>query len=329
MPSVLNGLWPCRDQGKLASCADAWRAAGQSLTDLKNQLHNALTALVDNNSGPDLVELESFWAEFTTGADAIFPAMDTAINAIASGLDDYDRMIDQFNDELRQAIIDAAIEAGLEELAVILVDLATDGAAAVFTGPEEEAIAARVTSHIMPVIERIVEALSVAQTIQNVTIDGETAVNAAIAAMPRPDLTTHEAWQTGDDVHPANNPTPRGSFNGDETAIASYLQGTGHVVVPIYEDHSTGNKNTDALVDGQPVDFKAVSGSGPRTIREALKKSESNGGQADEIFVDARGSALSNSQIQQQLEAYFTGGTPPKTKGVIKQVTVLMQDGTK
>ena len=77
----------------------------------------------------------------------------------------------------------------------------------------------------------------------------------------------------------------------------------------------------------EPV--KAVSGAGPRTIREALKKSESNGGQADEIFVDARTSALSNTQIQKQLSDFFAGTVPPKTKGIIQQVTVLSADDTK
>jgi hypothetical protein len=94
LPGILNGFWPCRDDDKLAGCVVAWRGAQQSLNGLRDRLHSALTALVDNNHGPDLDELESFWAEFVSGPEAIFPAMDAAIGAVISGLDAYGEMID-------------------------------------------------------------------------------------------------------------------------------------------------------------------------------------------------------------------------------------------
>ena len=200
LPSFLNEWWPCRDQGKLAGSEHAWLTARQSLADLQTRLHSALTALVDNNQGPDLVELESFWAEFTTGTTAIFPAMRSAMDTIAAGLNSYGQMIDQFNGELRDAIIAAAIEAGFETLLAGLADLATDGVAAVLSGPEGAAIAARAASHLAPVVEHIIDGLRIADTVRNIDIDGHTALAAAITAMPQPDLTTREAWQTGDDI---------------------------------------------------------------------------------------------------------------------------------
>jgi uncharacterized protein YukE len=329
LPSVLYHVWPCKDDATLAGSIHAWQAAQQSLTDLQARLHSALTALVDNNQGPDLQALDEFWSEFTTGPQAIFPALNAAVDSIVAGLNTYGQTVDQFNGDLKEAILESAIEAGAEEMVFILADLASDGLGAVFTGPEGEAIAAQAITRLAIVVQNVTNALQRAYAVDTMTTDGTTALSAAIQAMPQPDVATNEAWQTGDDIQPAHNTAPRGDFNADETAISNYLQHGGHVVMPIYEDHSTGQKNTDALVDGQPVDFKTATGGGPRTIRTQLKKSEENGGQADEIVINAAPSPLSRSQVEQQLRDYFTGAVPPKSKGIVQRVTVLLADGSK
>jgi uncharacterized protein YukE len=330
LPSILNGWWPCRDHGKLAGSIRAWQTTRQSLADLQTRLHSALTALVDNNQGPDLVELEAFWAEFTTGTAAIFPAMKSAIDAIAAGLNSYGQMIDQFEGELHDAITKAALEAGFEMLLAGIADLLTDGVASILSGPEGAAIAARAVSHLAPVVEHIIDALRVANTVHNIDIDGHTALASAIAAMPQPDLATHEAWQTGDDVQPANNPTPQGRFNPDETTIASYVQSHGHVVMPIHADHSTSTRTPDALVDGQPVEFKALQPTSTATaLRNTLRKTESKGGQAPEVVIDTRATAppIPAATAAATLQQYF-GGSRPDSKGVVQRVTVMLADGT-
>jgi hypothetical protein len=98
--------------------------------------------------------------------------MRSAMDAIAAGLNSYGQMIDQFNGELRDAIITAAIEASFETLLAGLADLATNGVAAVLSGPEGAAIAARAASHLTPVVEHIVNGLRIANTVRNIDIDG-------------------------------------------------------------------------------------------------------------------------------------------------------------
>ncbi|HEV3358536.1 MAG TPA: hypothetical protein VG247_17205 [Pseudonocardiaceae bacterium] len=57
LPGILNQWWPCYDAGKLAGTVQAWHTAQESLTGLQGHLHSALTALVDNNQGSDLDDL--------------------------------------------------------------------------------------------------------------------------------------------------------------------------------------------------------------------------------------------------------------------------------
>lgn len=294
---------------------------------MQRVLHAALTSLVGNNQGEDLQALEEFWGRFVHGDQAIFPALDHAMHALVQGAIDYGAMVHDFTDQLRQAIVQAALEAGAEALVAILIDVATDGVGLVLGGAEGEAIAARAVEHVGEVCANLLAALQVASTIQDIGVYGTTNLAEAMTKVPQPNLTTQEAWQAGDDV------SPRGQFDqgGDkgETAIASYLQERGHVVMPINEDHSKEDRNADALVDGQPVDFKKMIGSGSRTLRTALKGSERGGGQTDEIFVDARSSSLGPEQLKAQLQAYFSGQGQPGSAGIIKRVTVLANDGSR
>jgi Contact-dependent growth inhibition CdiA C-terminal domain len=257
--------------------------------------------------------------------------MDKAMDAVAAGLNGYGQMIDQFEGELRDAIIKAALEAGFETLLAGIADLLTDGVASILSGPEGAVIAARAASHLAPVVEHIIDGLRVANTVHNVDIDGHTALAAAISAMPQPDLATHEAWQAGDDVHPANNPTPRGGFDSDETAIASYVQSNGHVVMPIYADHSTSTRTPDALVDGQPVEFKTLQPtSSASAIKNTLNDTERRGGQAPEVIFDSRTTnpPITAATAAATLQKYFAG-PQPHAKGVVQRVTIMLADGTK
>lgn len=274
------------------------------------------------------------WGEFTNGHDAIFPAMDTAINAIIAGLNYYGQMIDQATSDLRDALIEAALEAGGEELLAILADLATDGFATVLQGPEGEAIAARAASHLIPVIQPLVGLVQAAADIQDIKVDGTTALAASISAMPQPNLAQQTAWQTGDVVHPANSPFPSGSFDSDETQIAAYLQGPGHdhVVMPVYENHrKMGHRNVDSLVDGKPVEFKTLM---PTTdingIRNDLQSSEKKTGQSDEILIDTRQAQdpnITKVNVDQQRQEYFVGARS-RTNGAIQRVTVMSRSYT-
>ncbi|HEV3358535.1 MAG TPA: hypothetical protein VG247_17200 [Pseudonocardiaceae bacterium] len=275
-----------------------------------------------------------YWGEFTNGHDAIFPAMDAAIAAIIAGLNGYGQMVDQVMSDLREALTEAALEAGGEELVAILADLATDGFAAVLTGPESEVIAARAASHLHPVIQRLVGLVQAAADIQDVKVAGRATLAASIAAMPQPDLAQQAAWQTGDDVYPANSPYPRDSFGSDETNIASYLQGPGHdhVVTPVYENpKKMGYRNVDSLVDGQPVEFKTLDApTGLNGIRNNLQSSQKGTGQSDEIVIDTRKSQapdMTKSNVEQQLQQYFSGARS-KTNGNVQRVTVILPDGT-
>lgn len=334
LPGILNGVWPCADAGALAATQSVWRNAATSLRAVQGQLHSALTALVDNNSGDDLNALNEFWAQYVNGAEAIFPALDRAVTAIADALAGYGQVIEDFQGQLDAAIAEAAATAAPIAILAVVADGLTDGAAALLTGPEGAAIAEIAGAFVNDVVDSIMTALVSTAVIGNLDLDAGTALRTAVQDMSRPALATHEAWQTGDDIHPVPNSTPRGQFDvgGDkgEMVIANYLQGRSHVVMPVREDHSkVGVTNTDALVDGKPVDFKKLVGSGPRTLRSALAGSERGAGQADEIFVDARTSVLTAGDLQNQLRSYFSGLASPGTRGIIKRVTILAPDGSR
>ncbi|WP_137813426.1 hypothetical protein [Gandjariella thermophila] len=205
--------------------------------------------------------------------------------------------------------------------------MATDGLGLILGDAKGEAVAARAVEHVGEVCANLLAALQVASTIQDIGVYGTTNLAAAMTKVPQPNLTTQEAWQAGDDT------SPPGRFDADgdkgETAIASYLKERGHVVMPINEDHGKEERTADALIDGQPVDFKKIVGSGSRTLRTALKGSERGDRQAEEIFVDARSSSLGREQLKAQLHAYFSGHGQPGSAGIIKRVTVLANDGSR
>ena len=335
LPSVLDQVWPTYDSGKLAGTAGAWHTAAESVDAVRDSLHSALTALVDNNSGDDLNALNQFWDQFVSGADAIFPALDTAINSIAGGVAAYGQMVDQVQDQLNDAVAEAALEALGSGLIDIVADLLTDGAAALLSGPEGEAIAAAAVDRINAVCQVLLGALRASAAIQNISVEGDMALSRAIRALPQPALAKDDSWQVGDDIMPANNPSKRGQFDPAETTISDYLKSQGHVVMPIYAQGtgvSTTSRNPDSLVDGQPVEFKTLAPAAvPKTIINQLANSEKGAGQAPELFINAQNvnPPITSSQAQGALQAFYQGtsSAPSRTKGIVQRVTVLLPGG--
>ncbi|WP_192909448.1 hypothetical protein, partial [Gandjariella thermophila] len=179
LPGVLEPVWPTKNDN-LPSVAAAWRNAQARLRDVQLTLHGALTGLVGNNQGEDLQALEEFWGRFVHGDQAIFTALDRAMQALAQGVTEYGAMVDDFGDQLRQAIIQAALEAGAEAVVAILINVATDGLGLVLGGAEGEAIAARAVEHVGEVCANLLAALQVASTIQDIGVYGTTNLAAAM-----------------------------------------------------------------------------------------------------------------------------------------------------
>jgi hypothetical protein len=335
LPSVLDQVWPTYDAGKLAGTANAWHTAAESADAVRDSLHGALTALVDNNSGDDLNALNQFWDQFVNGVDAIFPALDTAINAIAAGVTAYGQMVDQVQDQLNEAVAEAALEALGSGLVDIVADLLTDGAAALLSGPEGEAIAAAAVDRINAVCQILLGALRASAAIQNISVEGDTALSRAIQGLPKPAVVKDDSWQVGDDIMPANSTRDRGKFEDGEPAIADYLTSRGHVVMALPakgQGIAQNSRNPDSLVDGEPVEFKTLDpASTAKTITNQLSTSEKNGGQAPAVFVDAQNASppITAGGAQEALQAFYQGtsSSPPRSKGVVQQVTVLLQGG--
>ncbi len=290
-------------------------------------MHTALTALVSNNSGPDLDALNEFWAAYVSGANAIFPALDTAITAIADGLTTYGQIIDEFQTQLDEAIVEAAAEAGLGGLIDIAFDALTDGVGALLSGPAGAAIASAAEQFVTRVCEAVLSALMSASQIHNIGVAAGSDLEPAIQHIPQPSTAQHEAWETGDAIQPDPNPTgvPRGKFNPAETSIAEYLQGRGHVVIPIHDTSGQG-RTPDSLVDGNPVEFKTLNGV---QLRKILYRSDLDGGQADEIFIRATSPNLTAQAAERELQAYYHANGTHQTQGNIQRVTVLLADGTR
>ena len=114
-------------------------------------------------------------------------------------------MVDQVQDQLNEAVAEAALEALGSGLIDIVADLLTDGAAALLSGPEGEAIAAAAVDRINAVCQILLGALRASAEIQNISIDGDTALSRAIHAMPQPAVAKDSSWQVGDDIMPANS----------------------------------------------------------------------------------------------------------------------------
>jgi hypothetical protein len=121
-----------------------------------------------------------------------------------------------------------------------------------------------------------------------------------------------------------------GPINHDEwddkatETIAATIASHGHVVTAVRNDPN--HKTPDALVDGQPVEFKTITGSGKSTIKKRLRKSEEIPGQAEELVIKIDDtSSLGRNDAERQIQNYFSGGD---ARGTIKRVTVYCNDGS-
>jgi hypothetical protein len=198
LPGILDHVWPNKDDDKLGAVAQAFDNAHSGLDAILYDLHSALTSLVEENQSDDLRALEQFWNTLAGNNDgALFTATMKTLADIAKAVRDYGAMLDDFNDKLTQAVIEAALEAAAESGLAILIDVLTDGVASVFSGEEGAAIAARAVSHLAGVVEQIVAAVRTAGSIRAITVNTE-ALSTAIGNAPEPNLETAVAQRQGD-----------------------------------------------------------------------------------------------------------------------------------
>ncbi|MBO0839587.1 MAG: hypothetical protein J2O49_02055 [Sciscionella sp.] len=304
-----------KDDGKLRSLISAWRTADGSLQNLKQDLNSIINSLVLNNSGEDVSALEEFWAQYTQGEHSIgdnsfFTVLDELIVDIASALDFYGQLVDRYQQKFKDAIEqwskDNMPTPGFGGFLEILLQLFDD-----LTDDQKKSLKATLDA----VANEMLQELQSSQQMQNLKADTErlTDVLSALSYGQSAD----EAWQAADQTNPADVFT-----DPDEQAIASKIQGDGHVVQHI--DANDKTKTPDALVDGKPVEFKTITGSGSRTIRTRMRESQERGGQSDEVVLNVT-SNMSRQEIQRQVNAFFAADS----NGTIKRVTVFCPDGSK
>ncbi len=97
------------------------------------------------------------------------------------------------------------------------------------------------------------------------------------------------------------------AFEPHERRTADSLAREGAAVIALFEDHSAKHaKNTDALVDGVPTEFKSVDpGASDATVKSALKYAKD---QARHTIIDARDSGLPEADAHRGIRRFL--GTP-------------------
>ncbi len=111
---------------------------------------------------------------------------------------------------------------------------------------------------------------------------------------------------------------PARPFSPEELQVSRLLQGEGHTVASVAESAVPGQRMYDALVDGQPTEFKTLTGP-PRgsatnvTVRSALKSA--NGqfgslkpGETANSILDGRESNLTEVEAQRGLRRWLGAG---------------------
>ena len=107
-------------------------------------------------------------------------------------------------------------------------------------------------------------------------------------------------------------------FSRPELRVSQFLSGEGHTVVSVAESAVPGQRMYDALVDGQPTEFKVLEGprNGPAsntTVLRALQRANGqftdlDSGQSATVFVDGRGSGLTPAEAQRGLQRWLGTG---------------------
>lgn len=147
---VQGVVWPSADTSKLRTAAQAWRSAGTALDLLGPGIRSARGDLAEQRS-PEIPSALKAVGELTEGAEGLADACRT----LASACEDYASQVDEHRGEIRDIMVQLAIEAGVTAviggvLSVVTVGLS--GAAAV------TAIAARAAmfgAKILKVLEKL------------------------------------------------------------------------------------------------------------------------------------------------------------------------------
>jgi len=88
-------------------------------------------------------------------------------------------------------------------------------------------------------------------------------------------------------------------FSARERRIAELLAGEGHEVRAV---PTTAYPTPDAYVDGRPMEWKTLEpGATSVTVRNALRRGKK---QAEDVFIDARGSGLTRDQAWQGVRRF-------------------------
>ena len=100
--------------------------------------------------------------------------------------------------------------------------------------------------------------------------------------------------------------------------MSQFISGEGHTVVSVAESAVPGQRMYDALVDGQPTEFKVLEGprDGPAsntTVLRALQRANGQftdlgGDQSAMVFVDGHGSELTPGEAQRGLQRWLGTG---------------------
>jgi hypothetical protein len=329
LPEILDDLWPCKNQSKVDAIAAAWRTACTAIQDTQTICHAALTTLVHNNQGDDLAVLESFWARFSGGPTTIFSVLNDAFLAISLAVAEYAAMVDRLDTALKEAVNDAIDEAEVELGVVLVLDVFTDGLAAVFTSQEAEVISERAAGHLLPVLNQLLTELDASPNYRFMTDRLGGQLRDAVAVTPTPNLAGSAAWQAGDDVD------QRGQWSEEEKKVVTKLGQDGHVVRQVVPGNLPQNPRTpDTLTDGEPVEIKSPTPTGNGNddqiynmlLGSAHGKRGTQDSQAPEIVLDARETGITAAQARDQIDRFYFG-THPGTD--TQRVTVWLRSGEK
>jgi len=126
------------------------------------------------------------------------------------------------------------------------------------------------------------------------------AENAKKAREAADQLFPGEKWKTVEDgiYLSSRRPVGKKSNYKDELRDAQILRNLGSTVYLVPENSRQAGKKYDAIVNGMKMEFKNMSGSSTRTLREHFLVSR---GQAPNVFINLERSPLTRSQIMDTL----------------------------
>jgi hypothetical protein len=109
------------------------------------------------------------------------------------------------------------------------------------------------------------------------------------------------------------------AFSPDERLLATYLAERGYNVKALPETGS--GRHADALVDGVSTEFKRLAASPTsKTILNRVQQALRGGGQAQHIVLDARGTSLSEQEVER---AFRRIAGIPYIRGKLEKLRVI------